>query len=139
MDGDEVVKFPNGLIDINLIARGSGVDKLWPKIGAINTFASGSAKDMWTPRFIPAFQDIHWHTDQRMVWHNKDCSVLSNYNLDVQDLKDCEKLEAFFIVNYWNKRTISRNLMKLAYNTVTFPNKPLKCNYKNTFNLIPKL
>lgn len=139
MDGDEVIKFPNGLFDLNLIKRKSGVDHLWPKIGAINTFASGSSLDMWTPRFIPAFQEIHWHTDQRMVWHDKDCNVIANYNLDVRDLKDCELLTAFFIVNYWNKRDISRSLMKLAYNTVTFPNKPVGCNYNNTFNLIPKL
>lgn len=135
IDGDEMIKFPNGYTSINLIRVDSGVDKLWPKIGSIKAFASGSARIMWSPRFIPACQGYHYHTEQRMVIHDKDCNIAIDYNLDVRDVEKTALLDAFFIVNYWNKRTIERNMMKMMYNHNTLTKATPVCNYKNTFKL----
>lgn len=135
IDGDELIKFPNGYTSINMIARGSGVDKLWPKIGSVKAFAFGSARIMWSPRFIPAFLGYHYHTEQRMVIHDKDCNVATDYNLDVRNFDKTELMEAFFIVNYWNKRNVDRSMMKFMYNQNTLTKNTPECKYENTFKL----
>lgn len=130
IDGDEFIGFPNGLHDLLLTKRESGVDQLWPVIGSINCFADGSSLEMWSPRFLPAFQGIHYHTDQRMIIHDSNCIVMADYNLKVKNLSGTRKLNAFFIINKWNRREIASSLAKIAYNTNTYPNKPEPCGYK---------
>ena len=133
LDGDEFIQFTTGLQDIWLNKEGAGVDQFWPKIGLLAAYAFGSPKKLLSPRFIPAFQGYHYHTDQRMVIHDKNCVSIVDYNPKQRKYaeKFCEEIPQFFLLNKWNVRDISRSLMKMSYNTVTYPNKPAECLFSS--------
>jgi hypothetical protein len=133
MDGDESIQFPSGLQDIIITKPDDGVDRLWPKMGVVTAYAWRSSVPMQTTRLIPAFQGYHYHTEQRMVLHDKECKMVSDYNRrsTEHDSEHVMFLHNFFIINRWNLRDGDRGMMKICYNTATYPNKPAECAYSS--------
>ncbi len=133
LDGDEFIRFHSGLEEMWLDKQGAGLDQIWPKIGLVGAFAARSSKELWTPRFIPAFQNYHYHTDQRMVIHDKNCVPIIDYNPAKRSYAEklTTKIHQFFLLNKWNVRDISRGMMKMTYNAQTYPNVPAKCLFNS--------
>jgi len=132
IDGDEFIEFTSGLTEIWLDKPGASLDQIWPKMGLLAAYAVGSPKKLLTPRFIPAFQGYHYHTDQRMVIHDKNCVSVVDYNPRSRSYakKLTTEITQFFLLNKWNARDIDRSMIKMTYNSLTYPNQSAECRYK---------
>ena len=137
LDGDEFIQFASGLYEIWLDKKGASVDQIWPKIGLLAAYAERSSIKLLSPRFIPAFQGYHYHTDQRMVIHDKNCVPIVDYNPSKRSYvkKLTTEITQFFILNKWNVRDVDRGMTKMSYNAITYPNKPAECQF-NSLNSI---
>lgn len=130
LDADETVKFPNGMVAIDMIPYLEEHDNC----GIMNAYAYGGSLKAVLPsiRFIPTCQGIHYHTERAMILHDKDCKVLMDYNPGyVFTGRNTWFFDEMLIVNHWVLRNNSRHETKMhyAFEQEKIP-KDLVCRWK---------
>lgn len=117
IDGDEEVRFPNGLEKFNLGKALDSVDTATREsqkkyqLGMVKCFAYNSDRALWSPRLIPSGKGIHYHTEVNMRIHDDNCDLICSYDPEDQQIGSYTKktirpeyIDEFFIVNHWNSK-----------------------------------
>jgi hypothetical protein len=107
LDADEQIRFPNGLISMNL--------KPWlmeELCGIIKSYGLGGDMPFPGPRIIPTGMEYHWHTGVAMHIHDKDCKTVMDFNGGLTNPNFNPTLTypitRLFIVNWWEGRNNER-------------------------------
>lgn len=121
VDGDEEIRFPNGLREIWLREL---LNEKHPSVGMLKTYADNSDNGLWTARLLPFYKyksSVHYHTGQNMTIHDGNCKIISDYWTDLPKPGDGPGrsfFDSFFIVNKYPLHTEQRLKQKaLQYAT----------------------